>query len=312
MAALRSPLGPHQWDIPLSNLDVHPIKEGTLMAISLLYTVAAVFMKSTFLALYLRIFQPARGATIFLWVSLAAIALFYGACFIAEAVVCGLSANEQLLIKHSEAFKDRLFQQRPLWIIVGVFSVVSDFYLLAIPVGLTLNIRLPTKQKIGVCCVFLTGLIACAFSIVSTAYRIRMFESPDITWLGSLVYAFTAAELNVGITCSCMPVTFVVFQSLTKNILWDSLSQLITRPKQSHGDSVPDPSDPDTHTLEEQLPPISHISSIGSTSIIRKAHLSQFGRESGMSMYDELALIEYDYHAQLRKESNSGKANTEK
>lgn len=81
--------------------------------------------------------------------------------------------------------------QKPLWVTMGVFSVVTDFYLLAIPVGLTLNVRLALRRKIGVCCIFLTGLLACGFSIVSTVYRFFMFDSHDTTWLAALNYAFT-------------------------------------------------------------------------------------------------------------------------
>ncbi|KAI0842711.1 hypothetical protein F5Y06DRAFT_133585 [Hypoxylon sp. FL0890] len=306
-AALKFPLGPHQWDVPLSKLDIRPIQKATLITISL-YSVAAAFLKSTFLSLYLRIFQPAKGAKILLWTSLIVIVLFYITNFIVEVVICGPALSTPVPTTQPEAFdpdQGCSAPQKPLWITVGIFSIVSDFYLLAVPVGLTLNVRLPLKRKIGVCCMFLTGLLACALSIVSTAYRIQMLESADVTWLGSLVYAFTAAELNVGIACSCMPVIFVIFHNLTKSISWDSLARLITRQKPSHGDSVSKPSDPARYSLEDQLPEIPQISRIGLTSFMRKAHRSQSRWESRMSMYDELASMEYDYHAQLRKESSS-------
>lgn len=41
----------------------------------------------------------------------------------------------------------------------GIFSTVSDFYVLALPIALTLSIQLNLKRKLGLCAVFLTGLL---------------------------------------------------------------------------------------------------------------------------------------------------------
>lgn len=42
---------------------------------------------------------------------------------------------------------------------VGIFGVVSDLYLLIIPIPAVLPLQLPTRQKVGVLAVFLTGLL---------------------------------------------------------------------------------------------------------------------------------------------------------
>ena len=42
---------------------------------------------------------------------------------------------------------------------LSVFSVVSDFGLLALPIAFTLQIQLPRAKKAGVCAIFLTGLL---------------------------------------------------------------------------------------------------------------------------------------------------------
>lgn len=41
----------------------------------------------------------------------------------------------------------------------GVFSAVSDIYVLCIPTHLVLGLRLQRGRKIGVCAIFLTGLV---------------------------------------------------------------------------------------------------------------------------------------------------------
>lgn len=44
-------------------------------------------------------------------------------------------------------------------LIVGIFGVISDLYLLIIPIPAVLQLQLPTRQKVGVLTVFLTGLL---------------------------------------------------------------------------------------------------------------------------------------------------------
>ena len=41
----------------------------------------------------------------------------------------------------------------------GIFSTVSDFYVLALPIALTLSVQLNLKRKLGLCAIFLTGLL---------------------------------------------------------------------------------------------------------------------------------------------------------
>ena len=40
---------------------------------------------------------------------------------------------------------------------IGVFGIVSDFYILALPLAGVLQLQLPKRRKIGVMLVFLTG-----------------------------------------------------------------------------------------------------------------------------------------------------------
>lgn len=41
----------------------------------------------------------------------------------------------------------------------GIFGLISDLYILAIPVWLISRLTFPTKRKIGVIAVFMTGLM---------------------------------------------------------------------------------------------------------------------------------------------------------
>lgn len=129
-----------------------------------------MFLKSALQALYLRIFRPARGAKTLIWVSLIVILLFYLIILLVNIGICAPPIADgntpEMPLDTFDPDDGCTVPQKPLWVTMGVFSVVTDFYLLAIPVGLTLNVRLALRRKIGVCCIFLTGLlyVMCRFS----------------------------------------------------------------------------------------------------------------------------------------------------
>ncbi|KAI0853247.1 hypothetical protein F5Y00DRAFT_135592 [Daldinia vernicosa] len=198
--------------------------------------------------------------------------------------------------------------QEPLWVTTSIFSTATDLHLLVIPVALTLKIRLPSKRKIGVCCIFLTGLIACTFSLLCAVYRVKATRSLDVTWLGHLISAFAAAELNVGISCSCMPIVFVPFRRLTRTTLRNSLLKLISTYRgHNYKEFAHNPSDPEIMIQTEQLPQIPKSSWTGLRSWVCKMHLSQPGRANDVSTYREITSVDIDYHEHLRKESRDAR-----
>lgn len=44
-------------------------------------------------------------------------------------------------------------------VVQGIFGLVTDFYLLFIPVPAVLSLQLPTRKKIGVIAIFMTGFL---------------------------------------------------------------------------------------------------------------------------------------------------------
>lgn len=144
------------------------------------YGVSAIFLKSALLSLYLRIIEPVRTARILIWASLVIITLFYTICFVTDAVICGKFFSQPdisaLDSSHFDPDDSCSVRQRPIWAMMSVFSVVSDFYLLIIPVILTMNLRLPLRRKIGVCCMFLTGFMFVISSLRANVLLLMIFK----------------------------------------------------------------------------------------------------------------------------------------
>ena len=80
-------------------------------------------------------------------------ALFYlssvGFYATAEAL-CTSSAKKQA---------DFQFREWVFTIVSGVFNVITDFYVLILPISMVWHLQLSSKRKIGVIAIFLTGLL---------------------------------------------------------------------------------------------------------------------------------------------------------
>lgn len=139
------------------------------------YCVAAIFLKSSLAALYLRIFQPSKGARGIIYISIVPILIFYTVVLFVSIAKCvptlaeGSNAEtspEDNDVSHisdtleiTQARTAAVDMLRDIGIAISIFSVITDFYFLILPAGLILNIQLPPKRKLGISLIFLTGLL---------------------------------------------------------------------------------------------------------------------------------------------------------
>lgn len=175
---LNDVYGRHPWDFPVSDLTDYYVKvrlevnniphslqtlteriKQNQISQACLYDVASIFTKSSLLVLYLRNFQPSRRARFLIWLGIICLVVFYLVCLISKLVLCLPHSNEQ-------GSWARLVQEprcnHPLIRLntaQGVFSVLTDFYALAIPLSLVWRLQLSTARKAGVSAIFLTGLM---------------------------------------------------------------------------------------------------------------------------------------------------------
>ncbi|OTA91114.1 hypothetical protein M434DRAFT_389415 [Hypoxylon sp. CO27-5] len=93
------------------------------------------------------------------------------------------------------------------------FSVITDFYILFIPLHQVPKLGLSWKRKIGVSLIFLTGLIAAGAGLTNLIIRSnrKIFDRSDFTWTIVPIYATSLTEINVGLLCHSLPVIFVLF-----------------------------------------------------------------------------------------------------
>lgn len=231
LSLLGSPLGRHQWDVPLSHFNASFL-ERTLASI-VLFSLSSIFVRTALLALYLRVFAPNNTARIMIWAGIVTIVVFYTISIILNIRFC-VPISMTTPVPDKDAWAKKLKAStcsQPVYNLnasVGLFGALSDLYILIIPVSMVSKLRIPRNRKIGILTIFLTGLLAVALSTLSTIFRFIQLESYDFTWDSIPSYTLRAAELNIGLICSCMPIVFIIFKKIFQTGPCSSAKRLAT------------------------------------------------------------------------------------
>ncbi|KUI59688.1 hypothetical protein VP1G_06908 [Cytospora mali] len=269
---LNDVFGRHAWDVSMS--EHTEFYEKNVVISVCLYDIAVLFTKVSLLAFYLRIFQPSRRARILIWLGIVFISVFYVSCLVTNIILCFPRSNE----KDSwilAGVQPRCGQPTlRLNVTQGIVNALTDFYALAVPLVLVLNLQLSPARKAGVFGIFLTGLFV--------------------------------AELNVGLICSCMPVVFVLFRGFAAKTgsMWASVRRWMgTRTRQTRSSSNGSFPLDGKYVPPEELPQVPKRALTGLLSFIRGSiSHSQSGKSKVQTQQEshvELRPVDYNYHAYL-------------
>ena len=74
-------------------------------------------------------------------------------------VMCGPKHGQSQISYISALGGSQCRQTRPLVIILGVVNIISDLYLILLPLPAVWSLQLPLSRKVGVSAMFLTGFM---------------------------------------------------------------------------------------------------------------------------------------------------------
>lgn len=122
----------------------------------MLYGPTVFFAKFTLLMLYHRIFSPDRWTRLFIYFGIGVIFIVYT---VTASIFVGLCVPRK-----GESWALALLSSRCRVTIVmayvqGIFNIVSDFYVLVLPLPVLWKLQLPLRKKVGVSAVFMTGFL---------------------------------------------------------------------------------------------------------------------------------------------------------
>lgn len=107
--------------------------------------------------LYLEVFGLLRWFRYLVFAGIFITGGFYFASMVVFLARCAPRDGHSQFAYLSALLSPRCVQTRPVITTLGVFNVVSDLYLILIPLPAVWSLQLPLRKKIGLATMFLTG-----------------------------------------------------------------------------------------------------------------------------------------------------------
>ncbi|KAK8090431.1 hypothetical protein PG997_005392 [Apiospora hydei] len=283
-----------------------------------------MLIKVSFLLLYRRLFRPVAHVNVMVWVGISLVATFGVAYIVIMPVACSPLPNEH------DGWLDLGMATRCGTIGTNMttarsyFSVLTDIYILIIPLHQVPQLRLSTKRKFGISFIFLTGLLAVAAGLTNLIFRQNksFFDPADFSWNIVPVYATCMAEINIGLIALSLPVVLAQFVGRLTD-LGKSLSSWVRNRRtpphsgvdddESYSNLAPEEADQSQQQLPQKIP---NATLSGMRKFIRnlqRSHAASAPRASlsghdvlsdnnshYVRTFDDLTSADFSYHVQLK------------
>ncbi|KAI8628367.1 hypothetical protein F5Y19DRAFT_486046 [Xylariaceae sp. FL1651] len=189
-------IGRHLWDVPPPWF-VPALKWQTIS--SWVYITAGTLVKLSILFLYLRVFSLEQKTRILVISAIVVLTLTNFGFLLGDVFFCIPVAKAW-----NAALPGHCTSPAALAWFTGVWSVVVDIFILAVPIPLVWNLNIGSGRRIRLASVFGLGIFAVVASIVRLGMTSFLQSSADATYNISKVALWAVIEINVGLMCSCL------------------------------------------------------------------------------------------------------------
>jgi hypothetical protein len=231
--------GHHAWDLKMKTWTKPNIVVIFILQALLPFTTWLI--KATLLCLILASFRPVTWIRYMCYIGITVTFAFYFSNILVSILSChprgGVDRISWLvgMAKSSCGGTRGILQKYSLT--SGAFNILSDFYILMIPLPAISKLHLTSRKKIGVYLIFSAGALACLMSVVCMVFRVRVYGANDVTVDSlppfTMKYTILAPdhssslilnsviELSIGLMITCVaPTAKLVRRSLGKTKSW--------------------------------------------------------------------------------------------
>ncbi|KAF2678684.1 hypothetical protein K458DRAFT_408736 [Lentithecium fluviatile CBS 122367] len=195
--------GMHLWDIRATSI-VRVLKLFSATLKVYMPTILAV--KLCLLLGYHRVFKVDRRSKWLIWIGVALNSAFYIAFFFLDIFRCRPMASAW-----NPAIKGKCIEWAFFPWTTGLFNIISDFYILAIPMPILAGMKgMDNKRRARLFAIFGLGLFTCVASIMRLVVTAQVAGDLDRMYAGARILHWPILEVNVGLICACA-VTFPAF-----------------------------------------------------------------------------------------------------
>ncbi|KAK9772076.1 putative Integral membrane protein [Seiridium cardinale] len=193
----------HQWDLRVSTLN--EIIYFVQLAVNF-YAIAIIFLKSSILLEWTRIFVPrgTRGSFFHCADTIALVDLSLSVVVHGLILLLGGGRRKSELI-WDKRIPGTCYDRTPLDLSTASVNLLADVVILLFPQRVIWRLQLGLKKKIGVSVIFTIGLLACVSAAFRLAATVEYSKSPDWSYSIAKVGLWYLAELTCLFIVFCIP-----------------------------------------------------------------------------------------------------------
>ncbi|KAI9846547.1 MAG: hypothetical protein M1838_001243 [Thelocarpon superellum] len=166
--------------------------------LEILSAVCMMAVKTSIMIFYHRIF-PSR---VFRW-WVVALQIFMTLTFI-SGLLCIIFACTPISYYYDPKVEGHCINLETFDFVEGILTIVTDVYILVLPLPMVWKLRVYRKQKWALSIIFVLGGFVC-FASASKLSMIHLIWSDDQTFTGYWPAIWSLIENNVGVFCACLP-----------------------------------------------------------------------------------------------------------
>ncbi|KAI1335894.1 hypothetical protein F5Y15DRAFT_396094 [Xylariaceae sp. FL0016] len=147
---------------------------------------------------YLRIFKIDRLTKWAIWFGTTACGIFYIVTFFVDLFRC-----KPIAAAWNPSIEGTCMSYAAFPWATGIFNMISDFYILLVPLPPILKLNMPLAQRIRIVSIFSLGVFTCVASVMRFVISTKYADDPDQTYISAKVLYWTVLEINIGLICAC-------------------------------------------------------------------------------------------------------------
>ncbi|KAL5366340.1 hypothetical protein BJX96DRAFT_169845 [Aspergillus floccosus] len=190
--------GYHAWDV--SKSDMVKFQKASY-AVTLVYVPMVFVIKLSLLAMMRRIFAPDRRKLMIIYGSIVVLLLYYIPALFIKIFFCKPISAYWYGTENGGSCLD----QRKVIIADATISMVSDFWILILPLPMLWSLQMSLNKKLRVVGILGAGGLATAFSVWRLVMMVDESRTPDTTWFWIHCVLTGNAEAGIGLICACLP-----------------------------------------------------------------------------------------------------------
>ncbi|KAH6696669.1 hypothetical protein BKA61DRAFT_247692 [Leptodontidium sp. MPI-SDFR-AT-0119] len=216
-------LGLHIQYVKLASV---PMFTKIMASIGLVYNLCHMFIKLSYLALYLRLTPHTRFRVILyiLMVSVSVLGIINASISVVVCIPFTKVWNPEVA--------GRCINANAFYIATSTLNMVFDLAIFILPIPIVWEMQLPKRQRLAVEGVFGVGLIVLIASILRLYNLISLFNNPsrmkDSTWSTAGSLNLSTLEIHLALVLSCLATFKALVQKYFPHLLGSSHLTIVT------------------------------------------------------------------------------------